>query len=128
MFTFHSVPNRKMRGINGPQSAYSIQPFAYSGWGATIRNDFREDRGQVITMCRFSPDCRKLFVAKGVIKGGAYKDIPNCTHTVIFQVKDHKDFHDKQLDFGTHIPMAYGDYTDTLKFFAKSVGLEVVEA
>lgn len=128
MFTFHAVANRKLHGIDSPSSAYSIQPFAYTGWGATIRNDFREDRGQVITMCRLSPDCKRLLVAKGTIMGGAYKEIPNCTHTVVFQVKDNKDFHDKQLDFGTHMPLAYGDYTEVLKLFAKSVGLEVVEA
>lgn len=127
-FSFHSVPSRKLRGIDKPDSSYGIQPFAYSGWGATLRNDFNEDKGQTITLCRLSPDCKKIFIAKGTIMGGAYKDVPNCTQTVIFQVKDHKDFHDKQLDFGTHVPLAYGDYTDVLKYFAKSVGLEVVEA
>ncbi|MCU6761183.1 L-fucose isomerase and related proteins [uncultured Roseburia sp.] len=128
MFTFHSVSNRKLRGLDGPDSSYGIQPFAYSGWGATMRNDFKEDKGQVITMCRLSPDCSKLFVAKGTIMGGAYKSCPNCTHTVIFQVKDNRDFYEKQIDFGQHIPLTYGDCADELKLFAKSVGLEVVEA
>lgn len=127
-FSFHAVPNRKMHGIDGPASSYSIQPFAYTGWGGTIRNDWNEDKGQVITLCRLSPDCKKIFIGKGTIMGGAYKEIPNCTPTVIFQVKDHKDFHDKQLDFGTHLPLAYGDHSEVLKLFAKSVGLEVVEA
>ena len=127
-FSFHSVPNRKFHGIDGPNSSYTIQPFAYTGWGATIRNNFNEDKGQAITLCRLSPDCKKIFIAKGTIMGGAYQNIPNCTHTVIFQVKDHKDFHDKQLDFGTHVPLVYGDHTEVLKIFAKSVGLEIVEA
>lgn len=127
-FVFHSVPSRKFHGIDGPNSSYTIQPFAYSGWGATIRNNFNEDKGQTITLCRLSPDCKKIFIAKGTIMGGAYQNIPNCSHTLIFQVKDHKDFHDKQLDFGTHVPLTYGDHTEVLKLFAKSVGLEVVEA
>ena len=91
-------------------------------------HDWTEDIGQTITLCRLSPDCKKIFIGKGTIKGGAYKEIPNCTPTIIFQVKDHKEFHDKQLDFGTHLPLAYGDHSEVLKLFAKSVGLEVVEA
>ena len=127
-FSFHAVGNRKMHGIDGEKSSYSIQPFAYTGWGGTIRNDWTEDIGQTITLCRLSPDCKKIFIGKGTIKGGAYKEIPNCTPTIIFQVKDHKEFHDKQLDFGTHLPLAYGDHSEVLKLFAKSVGLEVIEA
>ena len=52
----------------------------------------------------------------------------NCNLTVIFQVKDSKDFFEKQINFGNHIPLTYGDYTEEIKLFAKSVGMEVVEA
>lgn len=127
-FTFHSTPNRKLHGYDKPNTEYGIQPFAYSGWGATLRHDFNKDKGQVITMCRFAPDCKKLFVAKGVIMGGTSFHEMNCNLTVIFQVKDSKDFFEKQINFGNHIPLTYGDYTEEIKLFAKSVGMEVVEA
>ena len=128
MFTFHAVPNRKMRGIDKPAANYSIQPFAFSGWGATIRNDFREDKGTPITMCRISPNCDKLFVAKGTVMGGAFKEIPNCKPMIIFQVKDNHDFYNKQLQVGEHIPLVYGDYTEILKKYGEICGLEVIEA
>lgn len=128
MFTFHAVPNRKMRGLDKPNANYSIQPFAFSGWGATIRNDWREDKGTTITMCRLSPKCDKLFIAKGTVMGGAFKEIPNCKPMIIFQVKDNEDFYNKMQDFGEHIPLVYGDHTDTLRRYAQISGLEVVEA
>ena len=124
----HCTPDRKLHGYDKPNSEYGIQPFAYSGWGATLRHDFNKDKGQVITMCRFAPDCKKLFVAKGVIMGGTSFHEMNCNLTVIFQVKDSKDFFEKQINFGNHIPLTYGDYTEEIKLFAKSVGMEVVEA
>ncbi len=127
-FTFHSTPNRKLKGFDKPAESYGIQPFAYSGWGATLRYDFKKDYGQPITMLRFSPDCKKMFVAKGTIKGGSgYSDV-NCSLTVIFQVDNQEDFFTKQINFGNHIPLVYGDYTKELALLGDSLGLEVVTA
>ena len=128
MTIFHSVGNRKMHGFDKPNSEYGIEPFAYSGWGATMRYDFSQDVGQEITMCRFSPDCKKLFIAKGVVEGGARYLDKNCSLTMVFRVKDSKDYYYKQLNFGSHIPLTYGDYTEELKMFAESVGLEPIMA
>ena len=33
-----------------------------------------------------------------------------------------------QLDFGSHVPLAYVDHTEVLKMFAEAVGLEAVMA
>lgn len=126
--TFHSAPNRKLAGFDKPAGAYGIQPFAHSGFGATIRYDFAQDNGQTITMGRFSPDCKKFFIAKGIIKGGGGTDIPNCTLSVIFQVTDQRDFFYKQINFGNHIPLVYGDYVDDLALFAEAMKLEPVFA
>lgn len=125
---FHSVGNRKMHGFDQPDSAYGIQPFTFSGWGATMRYDFSQDAGQEITLCRFSPDCKKLFIGKGTIVGGANFSAKNCSLAAVFRVKDSKDFFYRQLDFGSHVPLAYGDHTRVLKMFAESVGLEAVMA
>ena len=126
--TFHSAPNRKLAGFDKPAAAYSIQPFAHSGFGATIRYDFSRDNGQPITMGRFSPDCKKFFIARGTVKGGGGTDVPNCTLSVIFQVKNQRDFFYKQINFGNHIPLVYGDYADDLALFAESLHLEPVFA
>lgn len=127
-FTFHSTPNRKLKGFDKPTATYGIQPFAYSGWGATMRYEFKKDYGQPITMMRFSPDCKKMFVAKGTIKGGSgYSDV-NCSLTVIFQVDNQEDFFTKQINFGNHIPLVYGNFTKELSLLGESLGLEVVMA
>ena len=128
-WTFHSTPNRKLKGFDAPMESYAIQPFAYSGWGATIRYDFAKDAGQVITMARISPDCKKLFIGKGTIVGGGGYDSQNCSLSVIFQVPDARDFFKKQIRYGgNHIPLVYGDYTEELEILAEALGLEAVKA
>ncbi len=128
MTIVHSVGNRKMHGIDGPADPYRLTPFAYTGWGATMRHDFKKDAGQEITLCRFSPDCKKLFIARGTVAGGAAYEAKNCSLCLAFRVEDSRDFYYKQLNFGAHIPVAYGDYTEELKMFAEMVGLEPVMA
>ncbi len=127
-FTFHSTPNRKLKGFDKPAESYGIQPFAFSGFGATLRYDFSKDYGQTITMMRFAPDCKKMFVAKGTIKGGGGFSEQNCTLSVIFQVENQKDFFNKQINFGNHIPLVYGDYTKELVMLGEALGLEVITA
>lgn len=127
-FTFHSTPNRKLKGLDKPNAEYSIQSFARSGFGGTLRYDFAKDSGQVITMCRFSPDCKKLFIGKGVIKGSCGYDEQNCSMGVIFQVGDQSEFFNKQINFGNHLPLVYGDYIEELKLLADALKVEAVIA
>ncbi len=127
ILTFHAVPNRKMKGFDKVPGPYAIRPFARAGkWGATIRYDFNKDKGQVITMCRFDPSCRKLFLAKGTIVGGIGYHDENCSEGVFFTVKDDKDFYNKQVAFGNHVPLVYGDYFSQVKRLGEILGLEVV--
>jgi len=128
-YTFHSTPNRKLKGFDQPYEEYGIQPFAYSGWGATLRYDFAKDAGQVITMARISPDCSHMMIAKGTIVGGGGVDSQNCSLSVIFTVDNQKDFFKKQVRYGgNHMPLVYGDYTEELEMLAEMLGLEVVRA
>ena len=126
--TFHSTPNRNLKGLDAPKESYRIAPFAYSGFGATIRYDFAKDAGQIITMIRISPDTSKIFIAKGTICGGAGYEMKNCDQGVFFKVNDQKDFFHKQQYFGNHTVLAYGDYTEELKLLAEALGIEVVIA
>lgn len=126
-YTFHAVPNRRLRGYDGEQSAYSIRPFAMGGrWGATIRYDFNQDIGQVVTMCRFDPTCSKIFVARGEIVAGAGYETENCTEGLFFKVSDGRKFFEGSLLVGNHIPLVYGDVYDEVVGFAKLKGLEVI--
>jgi L-fucose isomerase-like protein len=129
MLTFHSVPNRKLKGLDREPAPYAIRSFARDGgWGVTLRYDFKQDRGQTITMCRFDPACKKLFVAKGTIVGGVGYTDQNCSQGVFFTVESDKDFFMKQVAFGNHVPLVYGDYFDKIKAFGALLGLEVVTA
>ena len=126
--TFHSTPNRNLKGLKAEKERYRLAPFAYSGFGATIRYDFAQDIGQVITMIRISPDATKIFIAKGTISGGAGYEMENCDQGVFFNVADKVDFYHKQQYFGNHTVLAYGDYVEELKMLAEALGIEAVIA
>ncbi len=126
--TWHSVAKRNMQGFGTDPVKYSLRPFASSGFGATLRVEFTEDAGTPITMLRFDPSCKKLFVAKGeVVAGRGYAD-KGCSLGMFFKVADGKDFYAKQLTFGNHIPLVYGDCFDKACALGELLGLEVVTA
>lgn len=127
-YTFHAAPNRKLKGYDEPLAAYGLRPFAMGGrWGATIRYDFSKDKGQVITMCRFDPTCKKLFLARGTIVAGVGYRSENCSEGVLFQVKDLDTWFENTLYVGNHIPLVYGDVYDDIKAYCKLAGLEVLD-
>jgi L-fucose isomerase-like protein len=127
-FTEHSVPNRRLRDpeVEGP---YALRHFAYDQkFGAVFRYDFTQDKGQVITLARFSPDCTKLMIAKGTIVGGGGYDRDNCNTIVAYKVSDRKDFWKKQTYVGNHMCLVYGDYVQDLINLADNLGVEVLLA
>ena len=128
ILTWHAVPRRNMRGWDAPKAPYAIRPFAASGFGATLRYDFTQDAGTPITMCRISPACDKLFVAKGEIVGGVGYGDYSCSEGVFFRVKDGNDFFQKQLEVGNHVPLVYGDCFDQVVALGRQLGLEVITA
>lgn len=127
IMTGHSVPNRKMKGYDQEPSDYAIRSFAYSGFGVTLRQDFDKDSEQVVTMCRFDPNCNKLFVSKGVLKGGFGYEMQNCTMGALIQVENSDRFFRNQLEVGNHVPFVYGDYLQDMIELGKSLNLEVLE-
>ena len=126
VMTQHSVGNRKMKGFDEENARFSIRPFAYSGFGVTMRRDFDADAGQVITMCRFSPNCDKLLVSRGTLKAGFGYDMDNCTHGALFQLEDTKKFYKAQIQVGNHVPFVYGDYYEEMIELGRVLGLEVL--
>ncbi len=126
VLTWHSVPNRKLKGFDKPNGSYAIRSFAYSGWGATIRYNFNQDKGQPITMCRIDPTCGKLFIARGTVVCGIGYDKQNCTEGVIFQVVDSDDFFDKLSQVGNHTPLVYGDCFNQMVRLGKILGFELL--
>lgn len=60
--TAHATPNRKMHGFDKENSTYAIRPFTNSGWGATMRIDFNQFKGEDVTGMRFDPQCNRIIV------------------------------------------------------------------
>ena len=123
----HSVPNRAFKGIDKEKSNYSIRHFAHDqGFGAVMRYDFKQDIGQTITACRFSPDMTKMFVGKGEIVSGAGYGENNCNNSVVYRVADIEKFFKAQSYVGNHLPLVYGDYTAELCELGRIMGFEVM--
>ena len=125
---FHATPTRKFDGFEQPLKKYSVDSFAYSGFGATVRYDFMQDEGQEITVCRIDPTGTKMLAAKGTIVASAGYDGKSCGQGLFFRVADNKDLFYKQCEFGCHLTLVYGDYIEDLKKFGKVTGIEIVTA
>ena len=126
--TWHAVTNPYMRGFGEPANEYLLHPFTWSGFGATMRCDFSEDIGQVVTMCRIDPACSKMLVAKGTIAGGIGYRAEGCNIGVYLTVEDEREFYKKQLLVGNHVPLVYGDCFDEVCMLGEILGLEVLKA
>ena len=123
----HDVPGLKMKGLEKPDLPYEIRNFTVGGWGATIRYDFSRDKGETVTLARFNPTATKLLVTKGEIVGCGGFDMVGCSLRAEIRVPDAVELFHKEMDFGHHLAMVYGDYTEDLKDLGKIVGFEVVE-
>lgn len=128
IITYHSSINLQMHGYDKPALNYDIRNYTASGWGPTMRHDFRQEKGQVLTMARISPDADTLFVARGTVVAGTGETMSGCTQGVLFSVKDSKDFFQKQCNVGNHVPMVMADCFDEIVELGKLLGLNVVTA
>jgi L-fucose isomerase-like protein len=124
----HDVPGLKMKGLGSSDLPYEIRNFTVGGWGATVRYDFSRDTGEPVTMARFNPAATKLLVVKGEIAGGGGFGNIGCALSAHVKVRDIVDLFHKEMDFGHHLALVYGDYVDDMKELGKLMGFEVVEA
>ena len=123
----HSTPHRKFKGINEPNGSYGLKHFAYDqGFGAVMRHNFDEDKGQVITLAKFTNDLKQMMICKGTIVKSFGYDMNNCNGGFIFQVNDVHEVYKEQCRAGLHLPLIYGDYTEELKMLCESFGMEAV--
>lgn len=124
--TLHSVANRKLKGYDQPEEEYSLRSFAFSGWGATMRYDFTKDMEQPVTVIRIDPALDKLLVIRGRLKGQLGYKRQNCSTAAVYQVENAQDAYRKTFEFGSHMVLTYGDYTEELKQLCEILGLEMV--
>lgn len=128
VLTYHSSINLQMVGFDAEPLSYSIANYTGSGWGVTLRHDFRENAGQKLTMARISPDAKTLFVARGTIVSSVGESMTGCTQGVLFSVEDGADFFHKQCNVGNHVPMVFGDCFEQIVELGKLFGLNIVTA
>lgn len=124
----HDVPGLKMKGLDGPDLPYEIRNFTVGGWGATIRYDFSQDVGTPVTLARFDPAGSRVLVVGGEIAGVGGFDRVGCSLSAHVKVRDVIDLYHKEMGFGHHLAMVYGDYVDEVKQLGTLMGFEVVEA
>lgn len=127
-YSGHATPNRRMRGFKSDKISYALRPFTHSGWGATMRIDFSQFKGETITLMRFDPLCEKIMVAKGTILDGFGYQSTGCTEGVYFEVENKYEYFHKQAEFGLHMPLVFGDHIDDVKMLGNVLGMEVVTA
>lgn len=124
----HDVPGLKMKGLDEPDLPYEIRSFTVQGWGATIRYDSSRDMGAPVTLTRFDPTGTKVLVVRGEIAGSGGVDQVGCSLSVHVKVRDIVDLFKKELEFGHHLAVVYGDYEDQIKELGDLMGFEVVTA
>ncbi|RRD94808.1 hypothetical protein EII17_06215 [Clostridiales bacterium COT073_COT-073] len=128
MRILHDVCSRRMKGYDEPDLPIDYVSFTKGNWGATMRYDFSQDTGDIITMINMSPRMDKIMIAKGTIIGCDDFLTQECRHAVVFKVENSRDFHKKEEDFGHHFAWVYGDYQKDLIQFAELMGIEPVLA
>ncbi len=125
----HSTPCRKLHGLEAAADAYALRHFAYDqGFGTIQRHDFTADAGQRVTLCRISPTLDEMLIVSGEIVVGTGFDTDNCNGGFVFKVADARDLFKKQMRFGLHLPLVYGDIADDLAELARRLDLSVVRA
>ena len=123
----HDVPGIKMKGINKNGLPYEIRNFTVAGWGVNIRYDFSQDKGEKVTLARFDPLGEKILLVKGeILKGINFNEI-SCSLGLEIKVSDAMEYFHKASDFGHHLAMVYGDYTENIKKLGKMMNFEVIE-
>lgn len=123
----HSTPHRKFKGIDEAPMSYGLRHFAYDqGFGAVMRHDFDENKGQVITFAKFSGDLKRMVIGRGEIVKGFGFDLNNCNGGFVFRVADQKAVYRAQCMAGLHLPVIFGDYTEELKLLAESYGIQPI--
>jgi L-fucose isomerase-like protein len=128
----HDMPGLKMYGIDKKPLPYEIRPFTFGGWGVSMRYDFSRDKGKAVTLGRFDPAAKKMLLIKGeIIKGNNFKTQGpsgwSCILGLDIKISDGMKYFHNAADFGHHLAMVYGDYTDEIKKLGNIMNFEVVE-
>jgi L-fucose isomerase-like protein len=121
----HSNCGLKMNGFDNPDTSYDIHSFAESGFGVTLRHDFKKNIGSECTVARFDPSGMKVLVTKGDIKTGIGNEGFGCEQSVTLGISDCYEFWRSSQNYGHHFSLVYGDYTRQIRDLGEMMDFEV---
>jgi hypothetical protein len=124
----HDVPGSRMRGLAQDPLPFEIRNFTDEGWGATMRYDFGRDAGTVATLGRFNASGTRMFITRGKILRGFGMNQNGCSLGVDIQVRNARDIFEKLKDFGSHLAVVYGDYTEEMADLGDVLGFELISS
>lgn len=127
----HSVPGIKMNGFDKPGLPYQLGRFVESGWGTKAVVDFMQNDVKDVTVARMNPTGTGLLILKGELTGskGWDEDLRGCAVSAYIVGKDSGSAHNfmqKQADYGNHLCMVYGDYSEQIKKLGQMMSIDVV--
>jgi len=121
----HSNCSLKMNGFNTANTPYDIHSFAESGFGVTLRHDFKQYKGTPCTVARFDPSGMKILVTKGDLITGIGNEGFGCEQSVTLEVPDCYEFWRSSQNYGHHFSLVYGDYTQEIRELGDMLNFEV---
>lgn len=122
----HSDLGCKLRGFDQPRPEYDIHSFTAAGFGATFRYDFGQDEGEQVTLARFHPHGDKVLVTAGAIAGGGGLTGCGCSQRVQVTVPDGRQLMRQLQNFGHHLTLVYGDFTEDIEDLGDVMSFESV--
>ncbi len=127
----HSVPGIKMNGFDKPGLPYQLGRFVESGWGTKAVVDFMQNDEKDVTVARMNPTGTGLLILKGELTGskGWDEDLRGCAVSAYIVGKDSGTAHaflQKQADYGNHLCMVYGDYSEQIKKLGQMMNIDVI--
>lgn len=122
----HSVPGLKMNGFDKPEMSYELWHFTVGGWGTKVQVNLAENTEKTVTLARFNPKASEILVTKGRVVKCEFYEI-GCSPGVYIEVGDAREIIHKQVDFGHHIAMVYGDYVQKIEKLSELMKFKVVK-
>ena len=120
----HSVPGLKMNGFDSPDLPYHLASFTWAGCGTKLQIDLAANEEKEVTLARFNPLATKVLIAKGKTVSCEFHENA-CSPSVYIEVADARELLHKQVDYGHHLAMVYGDYTSEAAKLAELLGIQV---
>lgn len=111
----HSNCSLKMNGLESQNTPYDIRSFAESGFGATLRHDFKLYTGTPCTVARFDPSGMKILVTKGDVITGIGNEGFGCEQSLTVRIPNCYELWRSSQNYGHHFSMLYGDYTREIR-------------